>query len=193
MKAMAIDGFGAPPSLHDLPVPEPGEGEVLVRVRASSVNGLDVAVAGGYRTGMTEPHFPVVLGRDFAAPSRQRARGAITGPSAEKDKYVRHHRLRGAPPRAGIRTTAGRIPIPRQPARTESATLRPQQRGTPLPAHPHQQQGPPDPAAERMAQPNRLITIRSAQSSGSSGGSAEGEIGQQRVVVATVNDSFPTS
>ena len=66
MKAMAIDGFGAPPSLHDLPVPEPGEGEVLVRVRASSVNGLDVAVAGGYRTGMTEPDFPVVLGRDFA-------------------------------------------------------------------------------------------------------------------------------
>jgi NADPH:quinone reductase-like Zn-dependent oxidoreductase len=66
MKAMAIDGFGAPPSLHDLPVPEPGEGEVLVRVRASSVNGLDVAVAGGYRSGMTEPHSPVVLGRDFA-------------------------------------------------------------------------------------------------------------------------------
>jgi NADPH:quinone reductase-like Zn-dependent oxidoreductase len=66
MKAMAIDGFGAPPSLHDLPVPEPGEGEILVRVRASSVNGLDVAVARGSRTGMTEPHFPVVLGRDFA-------------------------------------------------------------------------------------------------------------------------------
>ena len=66
MKAMAIDGFGAPPSLHDLPVPEPGEGEVLVRVRASSVNGLDVAVACGSRSGMSEPHFPVVLGRDFA-------------------------------------------------------------------------------------------------------------------------------
>ena len=47
MKAIAIDDFGAPPSLHDLPVPEPGEGEVLVRVRASSVNGFDVAVAGG--------------------------------------------------------------------------------------------------------------------------------------------------
>jgi NADPH:quinone reductase-like Zn-dependent oxidoreductase len=51
MKAVAIDDFGAPPSLHDLPVPEPGEGEVLVRVRASSVNGFDVAVAGGYRKG----------------------------------------------------------------------------------------------------------------------------------------------
>ena len=33
MKAIAIDDFGTPPSLHDLPVPEPGESEVLVRVR----------------------------------------------------------------------------------------------------------------------------------------------------------------
>jgi NADPH2:quinone reductase len=66
MKGIAIDDFGAPPSLHDLPVPEPGEGEVLVRVRASSVNGFDVAVAGGHLKGMMEHHFPIVLGRDFA-------------------------------------------------------------------------------------------------------------------------------
>ncbi len=66
MKAIAIDDFGAPPSLHDLPVPEPGEGEVLVKVRASSVNGFDVAVAGGDTKGMMERHFPVVLGKDFA-------------------------------------------------------------------------------------------------------------------------------
>ena len=66
MKAIAIDDFGAPPSLHDLPVPEPGEGEVLVRVRASSVNGFDVSVAGGYLKGMMQHHFPVVLGKDFA-------------------------------------------------------------------------------------------------------------------------------
>jgi len=66
MKAIAIDDFGAPPSLHDLPVPEPGDGEVLVRVRASSMNGFDVAVAGGHLKGMIEHHFPVVLGKDFA-------------------------------------------------------------------------------------------------------------------------------
>ena len=66
MKAIAIDASGAPPSLNDLPVPEPGEGEVLVRVRASSVNGIDVSVAGGYLKGAMEHRFPVVLGRDFA-------------------------------------------------------------------------------------------------------------------------------
>lgn len=62
MKAIAIDDFGVPPSLHDLPVPEPADGEVLVRVRASSVNGFDVAVADGSAKAMTEYRFPVVLG-----------------------------------------------------------------------------------------------------------------------------------
>src|SRR5580658_3341756 len=52
--------------LHDLPAPEPEEGEVLVRVRASSVNGFDVSVANGRLKGMIEHRFPVVLGRDFA-------------------------------------------------------------------------------------------------------------------------------
>jgi CBS domain-containing protein len=66
MKAIAIDGFGAPPRLRDLPVPEPGEGEILVRVRASSVNGFDVSVAHGDLQGRIEHRFPVVLGRDFA-------------------------------------------------------------------------------------------------------------------------------
>ena len=66
MKAIAIDDFGAPPTLRDMPVPEPGEGDVLVRVRASSVNGFDVAVANGSLKGMMEHRFPVVLGKDFA-------------------------------------------------------------------------------------------------------------------------------
>jgi len=39
---------------------------VLVRVRASSVNGFDVSVANGRLKGMIEHRFPVVLGRDFA-------------------------------------------------------------------------------------------------------------------------------
>ena len=66
MKAIAIDDYGAQPTLHDLSAPGPGEGELLVRVRASSVNGFDVAVAGGYLKGMMEHRFPVVLGKDFA-------------------------------------------------------------------------------------------------------------------------------
>ena len=76
MKAIAIDDYGAQPTLHDLPVPEPGEGELLVRVRASSVNGFDVAVAGGYLKGMMEHRFPVVLGKDFAGTVQAAGPGA---------------------------------------------------------------------------------------------------------------------
>ena len=66
MRAVAIDDFGAAPALRDLPKPEPGPGEVLVRIRASSINGFDLAVAGGMLKGMMEHRFPVVLGKDFA-------------------------------------------------------------------------------------------------------------------------------
>lgn len=66
LRAIALSDFGAAPTLHDLPVPQTGAGEILVRVRASSVNGFDVAVVAGYLKGMMEHRFPVVLGKDFA-------------------------------------------------------------------------------------------------------------------------------
>jgi len=66
MRAMAFTDFGAAPALTDLPVPEPGPGEVLVRVHASSVNGFDLGVLGGFLKGAYEYEFPVVLGKDFA-------------------------------------------------------------------------------------------------------------------------------
>ncbi|WP_217708389.1 NADP-dependent oxidoreductase [Nonomuraea rhodomycinica] len=63
---MAFPDFGAELAPADLPVPEPGPGEVLVRVLASSVNGFDMGVLGGYLKGVYEYEFPVVLGKDFA-------------------------------------------------------------------------------------------------------------------------------
>jgi NADPH:quinone reductase-like Zn-dependent oxidoreductase len=66
MRAVAFTDFDAPPALTELPVPEPGTGEVLVRVRASSLNGFDLGVLHGVFKGVFEHEFPVVIGKDFA-------------------------------------------------------------------------------------------------------------------------------
>ncbi|MBE1563837.1 NADP-dependent oxidoreductase [Nonomuraea africana] len=66
MRAVAFAAFGAAPEVTELPAPEPGPGEVLVQVRASSVNGFDLGVLGGFLQGVYEYEFPVVIGKDFA-------------------------------------------------------------------------------------------------------------------------------
>src|SRR5689334_94427 len=67
MKAFVLDEFDSGPTLRDdLPEPEPGDGELVVRVHASSVNPVDNAVAGGLMRQIAEYEFPVTLGRDFA-------------------------------------------------------------------------------------------------------------------------------
>jgi NADPH:quinone reductase-like Zn-dependent oxidoreductase len=66
MKAIVTAEQGAQPQLAEVPMPQPGPGEVLVKVQASSVNGFDTAAAAGYLAGMMEHRYPVVLGKDFA-------------------------------------------------------------------------------------------------------------------------------
>lgn len=66
MRAVALSGFDAQPSLTELAVPEPAAGEVRVRVRAASVNAFDLFVGAGMAKEMMEHRFPVVLGKDFA-------------------------------------------------------------------------------------------------------------------------------
>ncbi|MCP2323939.1 NADPH:quinone reductase-like Zn-dependent oxidoreductase [Hamadaea flava] len=66
MKAIVTAEQGSQPQLAEVPTPQPGPGEVLVKVQASSINGFDTAVAAGYLAGMMEHRYPVVLGKDFA-------------------------------------------------------------------------------------------------------------------------------
>jgi NADPH:quinone reductase-like Zn-dependent oxidoreductase len=66
MRAFVLPDFERQPTLADIPTPEAGPGEVLVRVHAASVNGIDLSIASGRLQGMLEYHFPVVLGKDFA-------------------------------------------------------------------------------------------------------------------------------
>ena len=66
MRAIAEERFGGPIALMDLPAPEIGRGEVLIRVRAAGVNPFDWKVADGILKGEQEHRFPLILGFDAA-------------------------------------------------------------------------------------------------------------------------------
>src|SRR5688500_14305257 len=66
MKAYAIESPEKPAELVTLPQPEVGPSDVLVGIRAASVNGFDIYQANGALLGMMEHRFPTVVGRDLA-------------------------------------------------------------------------------------------------------------------------------
>jgi NADPH2:quinone reductase len=65
MHAFAIDEFGATGSIHELPLPEPAEGQVRVRVEAASINLADVGMLGGAYKDFMPHHFPLIPGLDL--------------------------------------------------------------------------------------------------------------------------------
>ena len=66
MRAIAEDEFGGPVTLMNLPIPEIGADEVLIRVRAAGVNPFDWKVADGVLKDEKEHRFPLILGFDVA-------------------------------------------------------------------------------------------------------------------------------
>ena len=64
MKAIRLHEFGGPEVLkyEDAPKPEAGPGEVLIRVRASSVNPLDWKIRSGQMEAMMPHALPLILG-----------------------------------------------------------------------------------------------------------------------------------
>src|SRR6266566_2805427 len=66
MKALAIRRYRAPMEIMELPRPEPGPGDLLVRVRAASVNPLDYKIRDGGVKVLIPYSFPLILGNDLA-------------------------------------------------------------------------------------------------------------------------------
>ena len=66
MRAYIIPEFGASGAIAERPTPEPGEGQILVRVRAASVNAFDLTVREGFMKDHMEHRFPLILGLDYA-------------------------------------------------------------------------------------------------------------------------------
>lgn len=66
MRAFAVEEFGADGSIHQVPIPEPGDGEVLVAVHAAGVNVMDPFYVAGVMKEHMEHRFPLIPGIDFA-------------------------------------------------------------------------------------------------------------------------------
>lgn len=68
MKAMLIRRYGGPEvfELGEIEAPRPGPGEVLIRVRGSSVNPVDAGIRAGFLRLFVRLRLPAVLGVDVA-------------------------------------------------------------------------------------------------------------------------------
>jgi NADPH:quinone reductase-like Zn-dependent oxidoreductase len=73
MKAVVLHEYGPPKNLkwEEFEDPKPGEGEVLVRVQAASVNPVDWKMRSGAAKERFPVQFPAILGRDLAGIVRE--------------------------------------------------------------------------------------------------------------------------
>jgi NADPH:quinone reductase-like Zn-dependent oxidoreductase len=88
MKAVVLHEYGGPDKLkyEDVADPVAGDGEVLVRVTASSVNPIDYKLRSGARKDYMPLDLPVILGRDISGIVRELGAGA--GGFAVGDKVM---------------------------------------------------------------------------------------------------------
>ncbi|EQM78097.1 NADP-dependent oxidoreductase [Stutzerimonas stutzeri] len=75
MKAIRIEQYGGPEVMHyeDIDVPEPGAGEVLVKVAAAGIDPVDYEIRQGHFLG--EDHLPCTLGREIAGTVERLGKG----------------------------------------------------------------------------------------------------------------------
>lgn len=107
MKAIIVEKLGGPEQLvyRDVPVPEPGPGQALVKIAASGVNFIDVY----FRTGLYKADLPFVLGMEAA--------GAIeaVGPDVKEvaaGDRVAYTMIRGAYAEYAVVPVAQLVPVP---------------------------------------------------------------------------------
>jgi NADPH:quinone reductase-like Zn-dependent oxidoreductase len=88
MKAIVLHEYGGPDKLkyEDFPDPLPGEGEVLIRQAASSVNPIDYKIRSGAAKERFPVQFPFIPGRDVAGTVR--AVGPKVSGFAPGDKVI---------------------------------------------------------------------------------------------------------
>jgi NADPH2:quinone reductase len=66
MRAYIVPEFGAPGTIAERPIPDPGEGQLLVRVKAAAVNAMDPMITAGMLKDWMEHRLPLTPGSDYA-------------------------------------------------------------------------------------------------------------------------------
>ena len=75
MRAVTVSEYGGTPVVGEIPAPEPGAGQVLIRMRAAGMNPMDATLASGaWRPAPAT--FPMVLGADGAGVVERAGEGA---------------------------------------------------------------------------------------------------------------------
>lgn len=85
MKAVRIHGYGGPEVMRidDVPTPKAGAGQVLVKVKAASVNPIDWKIRRGMLASMIPITFPRTLGRDCAGEVNGKLIAGVADPRGE--------------------------------------------------------------------------------------------------------------
>ena len=65
MRAVVVNEYGGTPAVAEVPTPQPGPGQVLIKLRAAGMNPMDRTLASGDWRPMPAT-FPMVLGADGA-------------------------------------------------------------------------------------------------------------------------------
>lgn len=93
MKAVLLHQYGGPNELklQDADDPSPGQGEVLVRVAAASINPIDFKIRSGAAQQMFPVEFPDILGRDVSGTVRAVGAGVTAFAPGDKVFALANH------------------------------------------------------------------------------------------------------
>ena len=108
MKAVRIHAYGGPEvmRLDEVPVPKPGPGQLLVKVKAASVNPIDWKMRRGMLASIFPVAFPRTLGRDCAGEANGRLIAGVSDPRSDGThaEYALVPETASAPVPAGMGT-----------------------------------------------------------------------------------------
>ncbi|HET7423519.1 MAG TPA: quinone oxidoreductase [Gemmatimonadales bacterium] len=116
MQAIRIHQFGGPEvlRLEDVPVPEPGPGEALIKVEATGINYVDVY----HRTGLYPGQLPLTLGREAAGTVERIGAGVTTCRPGDR---VVSEAVRGGYAQYALAAAERLVPVPERVTSRQAA------------------------------------------------------------------------